>query len=46
MPFEIDFFTFAIEANLYPVVFYLRYRFEEQIYQHANIAIEAHVKSY
>jgi hypothetical protein len=27
--FEIDFFTFAIEANAYEIVFYLRYRFEE-----------------
>jgi hypothetical protein len=27
--FEIDFFTFAIEANAYDIVFYLRYRFEE-----------------
>ena len=27
--FEIDFFTFAIEANAYEIVFYLRYRYEE-----------------
>lgn len=27
--FEIDFFTFAIEANAYDIVFYLRNRFEE-----------------
>jgi len=27
--FDIDFFTFAIEANAYDIVFYLRYRFEE-----------------
>jgi len=27
--FEIDFFTFAIEANAYDIVFYLRHRFEE-----------------
>ena len=26
--FEIDFFTFAIEANSYDIVFYLRNRFE------------------
>jgi hypothetical protein len=30
--FEIDFFTFAIEANAYDIVFYLRNRFEEQIF--------------
>ena len=44
--FEIDFFTFAIEANAYEIVFYLRYRFEEQIFQHAARAIDAHVNSY
>jgi hypothetical protein len=27
--FEIDFFTFAIEANAYDIAFYLRMRFEE-----------------
>ena len=32
--FEIDFFTYAIEANAYEIVFYLRYRFEEQIFLH------------
>lgn len=41
--FEIDFFIFAIEANAYDIVFYLRYRFEEQIFQHTVKAIEAHV---
>ena len=44
--FEIDFFTFAIEANAYDIVFYLRYRFEEQIFQHTAKAIDAHVQSY
>ena len=41
--FEIDFFTFAIEANAYDIVFYLRYRFEEQIFQHTAKAIDSHV---
>jgi len=27
--FDIEFFTFAIEANSYAIVFYLRQRFEE-----------------
>lgn len=44
--FEIDFFTFAIEANAYDIVFYLRYRFEEQIFQHTAKAIDSHVQSY
>ena len=44
--FEIDFFTFAIDANAYDIVFYLRNRFEEQIFAHTNKAIDAHVQSY
>jgi len=44
--FEIDFFTFAIEANAYDIVFYLRNRFEEQIFLHTSKAIDAHVLSY
>lgn len=44
--FDIDFFTFAIEANAYDIVFYLRYRFEEQIFTHASKAIDSHVQSY
>ena len=27
--FELEFFTFAIEANAYDIAFYLRYRFED-----------------
>jgi len=30
--FEIDFFTFAIESNAYDIAFYLRMRFEEQLF--------------
>jgi len=44
--FEIDFFTFAIEANAYDIVFYLRYRFEEQIFSESKKAIGAQVQSY
>lgn len=44
--FDIDFFTFAIEANAYDIVFYLRYRFEEQIFAHNQKAIDSHVQSY
>ena len=44
--FEIDFFTFAIEANAYDIVFYLRHRFEEQIFHHTAKAIDSHVQSY
>ena len=44
--FEIDFFTFAIDANAYDIVFYLRYRFEEKIFQHSQKAIDSHVQSY
>lgn len=41
--FEIDFFTFAIEADAYDIVFYLRNRFEEQIFVHTSKAIDSHV---
>jgi len=44
--FEIDFFTFALESNAYDIAFYLRMRFEEQLFIHANRAIDAHVNSY
>lgn len=46
MEFEIDFFNFAIEANAYDIVFYLRQRFEQQIFENASKAIDTHVKSY
>lgn len=44
--FEIEFFTFAIEANAYDIVFYLLNRFDDQIILNANKAIDAHVQSY
>lgn len=44
--FEIEFFTFALDANAYDIVFYLRARFEEQIFTHAARAIDAHVQTY
>jgi hypothetical protein len=44
--FEIDFFTFAIEANAYEIVFYLRQRFEADLFTNAAKAIDAHVHSY
>lgn len=44
--FDLDFFTFAIEADAYDICFYLRYRFEDQIFANAQKAIEAHVQSY
>ena len=44
--FEIEFFTFALEANAYDIVFYLRGRFEEQVFAHAARAIDAHVQTY
>lgn len=44
--FETDFFTLAIEANVYPVVFYLRYKYEEQIFHASNKILETHINSY
>ena len=44
--FEIEFFTFAIEANAYDIVFYLRYRYEEQLFKHSIQALNQHVSSY
>jgi hypothetical protein len=44
--FEIEFFTLAIEANAYDIAFYLRMRFEEQLFIHANKAIDSQVNSY
>jgi len=46
LEFEIDFFIFAIEADAYDIAFYLRMRFEEQLFIHANKAIESQVNSY
>ena len=46
MPFEIEFFTNAIEANAYEIAFYLLKVYEESIHQNVNRAIESHVKSY
>tara|TARA_B110000285_G_C15071526_1_gene588260 strand:- start:438 stop:611 length:174 start_codon:yes stop_codon:yes gene_type:complete len=39
--FEIEFFTLAIEANAYDIAFYLRMRYEEQLFIHANKAIDS-----
>lgn len=44
--FEIEFFTLAIEANAYDIAFYLRMRYEEQLFIHANKAIDSQVNSY
>lgn len=45
-PFEIEFFTNAIDANAYDIAFYLLNVYEEEILKHSNLAIEMHVKSY
>ena len=44
--FEIDFFNFAIEANAYDIVFYLRIRFEAKILANSATAIDQIVSSY
>lgn len=41
--FDIEFFTFALDANAYDIVFYLRQRYEEDVFKHAARAIDAHV---
>lgn len=46
VPFEIEFFTNAIEANAYDIAFYLLNIYEEEIFNNATMAIEIHVKSY
>lgn len=46
IPFQIDFFTNAIEANAYDIAFYLLNIYEEQIFLNSPKAIDTHVKSY
>ena len=45
-PFQIEFFTNAIESNSYDIAFYLLRIYEDQIYQNYQKAIDAHVHSY
>lgn len=46
LPFQIEFFTNAIEANAYDIAFYLLNIYEEQIFANSQKAIDTHVKSY
>ena len=46
IPFEIEFFTNAIDSNAYDIAFYLLKVYEEQIIAKSQIAINTHVKSY
>jgi hypothetical protein len=46
MPFNIDFFTNAIESNAYDIAFYLLNVYEEQIFADSQKAIDTHVSSY
>lgn len=41
--FDIEFFTFAIESNAYDILFYLRNRYEEQLFLQNVKAIDSHV---
>ena len=43
VPFEIEFFTNAIEANAYDIAFYLLKVYDENIRQDYQMAIESHV---
>ena len=45
-PFQIEFFTNAIDANAYEIAFYLLGIYEEEILENAQKAIDVHVKSY
>lgn len=45
-PFDIEFFTNAIEANAFDIAFYLFNLYEEEIFQNSNKAIDTHVKSF
>ena len=45
-PFQIEFFTNAIEADSYDIAFYLMSVYEEEILAHFPVVIETHVKSY
>lgn len=44
--FEMDFFNFAVQANAFDIAFYLRYRFEEQLFANASRAIDIMVQSF
>ena len=46
IPFQIEFFIQAIEANAYEIAFYLLSLHEEEILSHATEAVETHVRSY
>ena len=41
-----DFFNFSIQSNAYDIAFYLRYRFEDQLFANAARAIDIIVRSY
>ena len=45
-PFQIEFFTNAIEADAYDIAFYLLGVYEEEILSYASLIIETHVRSY
>ena len=44
--FEMDYFNFAVQSNAYDIAFYLRYRFEEQLFANSQRAIEILVQSF
>ena len=44
--FDMDFFSFAIEANAYDIVFFLLQRYEDKIFANSRKAIDANVMSY
>jgi hypothetical protein len=46
MPFQIDYFTIAIESNAYDIAFYLLKVYEEQIFAAQQKVMDTHVKSY
>ena len=46
VPFDIEFFTFALESNAYDVAFYCLIVFENIITQYPKKAVNAHVQSY
>ena len=46
VPFQIEFFTLAIESNAYPIAFWLLMNYEEQIFQNDYKSVDAHIYSY
>lgn len=46
IPFQIEFFTNAIEADSYDIAFYLLSVYEEEILAHAQQVVDTHVSSY